>query len=52
MVEFRDSLSAFLAEPRIGILATLHVDGTPRLTGVWYVYEDDVVKVCVVEGCL
>lgn len=52
MIELRESLAEFIAEPRIGVLATLRADGTPHLTAVWYVYEDGVVKVTVTEGWL
>ena len=50
VIELRDTLAAFMAEPHIGILATLYADGTPHLAAVWYVYEGGVVKVSVAEG--
>lgn len=33
-------LVAFLGEPRLAHLATASVDGNPRVSPIWYVYED------------
>ena len=50
VIELRDTLAAFIAEPHIGILATLYAGGTPHLAAVWYVYENGVAKVSVAEA--
>jgi len=50
VIELRDTLAAFIAEPHVGILATLYADSTPHLAAVWYVYEDGVAKVSLAEG--
>ncbi|MEM7116277.1 MAG: PPOX class F420-dependent oxidoreductase [Chloroflexota bacterium] len=32
-------IEAFLAEPRHAIVATIHADGTPHMSPVWYLYD-------------
>ncbi len=39
-----DERNAFLAEPRLGILITLRVDGTPIGIPVWFDWNGEVVK--------
>jgi len=36
----KPELVAFLAEPRMAHLATASEDGNPRVSPIWYVYED------------
>jgi PPOX class probable F420-dependent enzyme len=40
-VELSEKARAFLREKRFAVLATLNRDGTPQLTTMWYVLEDD-----------
>ena len=35
------AIRKFLLQPNIGIFATLRQNGTPHLTAVWYLYEND-----------
>ena len=37
----QDELSAFLAETRIAVMATLNRDGSPQLTPNWYYYDGE-----------
>ena len=39
----------FLHKPNIGILATLRKNGTPHLTAVWYLYENDEVWLTITD---
>ncbi len=40
-VEFSEKMRAFLREKRFAVLATLNKDGSPQLTTMWYLLEDD-----------
>ncbi len=40
-VALSEKARAFLREKRFAVLATLNKDGTPQLTTMWYVLEDD-----------
>jgi len=40
-VELSEKARAFLREKRFAVLATLNRDGTPQLTTMWYLLEDD-----------
>lgn len=39
-----EEVDAFVAFPRVGTLATLDRDGSPHLSGMWFVPEDDVLR--------
>jgi PPOX class probable F420-dependent enzyme len=38
-----DELERFVAEPRVGCLATNRADGFPHLSPIWFLYESGVV---------
>ena len=38
-----DELERFVAEPRVGCLATNRADGFPHLSPIWFLYEDGSV---------
>ena len=40
-VELSEKARAYLQEKRFAVLATLNEDGTPQLTTMWYILEDD-----------
>ncbi len=40
-VELSEKARAYLREKRFAVLATLNKDGTPQLTTMWYLLEDD-----------
>jgi PPOX class probable F420-dependent enzyme len=40
-VELSQNVRAFLQELRFAVLATINQDGTPQLTTMWYLLEDD-----------
>ena len=40
-VELSEKARAYLREKRFAVLATLNRDGTPQLTTMWYLLEDD-----------
>ena len=40
-VELSEKARAYLREKRFAVLATLNEDGTPQLTTMWYLLEDD-----------
>jgi PPOX class probable F420-dependent enzyme len=40
-VELTEKARAFLREKRFAVLATLNKDGTPQLTTMWYLLEND-----------
>jgi len=40
-VELSEKARAFLREKRFAVLATLNRDGTPQLTTMWYLLQDD-----------
>lgn len=40
-VELSQKARAFLQELRFGVLATINQDGTPQLSTMWYLLEDD-----------
>lgn len=40
-VELSEKARAFLRERRFAVLATLNRDGTPQLTTMWYLLEND-----------
>ncbi|HLJ33942.1 MAG TPA: PPOX class F420-dependent oxidoreductase [Ktedonobacteraceae bacterium] len=39
--ELSEKARAFLLEKRFAVLATLNKDGTPQLTTMWYILEND-----------
>ena len=41
VVDLSKKAQAFLQELRFAVLATIHQDGTPQLTTMWYLLEDD-----------
>jgi len=41
--QLSDEVRAFLQEPRFAVLATINKDGTPQLTTMWYLLEDDTI---------
>jgi PPOX class probable F420-dependent enzyme len=41
VVELSEKARAYLREKRFAVLATLNRDGTPQLTTMWYLLEDD-----------
>jgi PPOX class probable F420-dependent enzyme len=40
-VELSEKAQAYLQELRFAVLATINRDGTPQLTTMWYILEDD-----------
>jgi PPOX class probable F420-dependent enzyme len=40
-VELSERVRAYLRELRFAVLATINQDGTPQLTTMWYLLEDD-----------
>jgi PPOX class probable F420-dependent enzyme len=40
-VELSEQARAYLQELRFAVLATINQDGTPQLTTMWYLLEDD-----------
>ena len=40
-VKLSEKAHAYLQEKRFAVLATLNEDGTPQLTTMWYLLEDD-----------
>ena len=38
-----ESAHAFLREVRFAVLGTINQDGTPQLTTMWYLLEDDTI---------
>ena len=40
-VELSEKVQAYLQELRFAVLATINRDGTPQLTTMWYILEDD-----------
>lgn len=40
-------LTQFLAEPNVGVLATVRRDGSPHLTAVWYLIDSDEIRVAI-----
>lgn len=40
-VELSEKARAFLREKRFAVLATINKDGTPQLTTMWYLLEND-----------
>ena len=45
----REEMDQFLAETRIGVLATADRDGRPEGTPVWFEYRDGIVRMLVHE---
>jgi PPOX class probable F420-dependent enzyme len=41
VVDLSKKAQAFLQELRFAVLATINQDGTPQLTSMWYLLEDD-----------
>src|SRR5256885_3469286 len=41
VVELSEKARAYLQELRFAVLATINHDGTPQLTTMWYLLEDD-----------
>jgi PPOX class probable F420-dependent enzyme len=41
VVELSEKARAYLQEPRFAVLATINRDGTPQLTTMWYLLEDN-----------
>jgi PPOX class probable F420-dependent enzyme len=40
-VELSEKARVYLQELRFAVLATIHLDGSPQLTTMWYLLEDD-----------
>jgi len=40
-VELSEKARAFLREKRFSVLGTINIDGSPQLTTMWYILEDD-----------
>ncbi|HEX9134184.1 MAG TPA: PPOX class F420-dependent oxidoreductase [Ktedonobacteraceae bacterium] len=40
-IELSERVRAYLRELRFAVLATINQDGTPQLTTMWYLLEDD-----------
>ena len=45
-----ETVLAFLEQPRLCVMATLHRDGSPQLTAMWYDLIDDVVVLNTTRG--
>ena len=45
-----DDVRAFLEQPRYCVMATLHRDGSPQLTVMWYDLVDDIVVLNTTRG--
>jgi PPOX class probable F420-dependent enzyme len=43
---------AFLQERRLGVLGTINRDGTPHLSAMWYLLEDDAIVMNTVVGSI
>ena len=41
VVDLSEKARAYLQELRFAVLATINQDGTPQLTTMWYLFEDD-----------
>ena len=41
VVDLSEKARAYLQELRFAVLATIHQDGTPQLTTMWYLLEED-----------
>ena len=41
VVDLSEKARAYLQELRFAVLATINHDGTPQLTTMWYLFEDD-----------
>ena len=41
VVELSEKARAYLQELRFAVLATINQDGTPQLTTMWYLLEDE-----------
>ena len=41
VVDLSEKARAYLQELRFAVLATINQDGTPQLTAMWYLLEDD-----------
>jgi PPOX class probable F420-dependent enzyme len=46
------AVRAFLEEPRFAVLATIHADGRPQQTVMWYALRDDHVLMNTAAGRL
>ncbi len=42
VVDLSEKARAYLQELRFAVLATINHDGTPQLTTMWYLLEDDL----------
>lgn len=40
-------IELFLQTPRYAVFATTSIDGSPQLTTVWFLYESNVLYVCI-----
>ena len=48
MVQMSDfQIESFLQTPRYAVFATNSIDGPPQLTTVWFLYESNVLYVCI-----
>ncbi|MGN6757887.1 MAG: PPOX class F420-dependent oxidoreductase [Thermomicrobiales bacterium] len=45
-----EHIRAFLEQPRLAVMATLNVDGSPHLTVMWYDLVDDIVVLNMTRG--
>ncbi|MCM8750657.1 PPOX class F420-dependent oxidoreductase [Thermomicrobiaceae bacterium CFH 74404] len=44
------AIRAFLAEPRLAVLATINEDGSPQQTVMWYDLEGDAILMNTADG--
>jgi PPOX class probable F420-dependent enzyme len=48
----RDEMLRYLSQPLIAKIATTNVDGTPQVSPVWFIYEDEVFYISTYEKAL
>lgn len=49
-MEIAEHLRAFLEQPRMCVMATINIDGSPQLTVMWYELVDNVVILNMSHG--
>lgn len=49
-MDIPENVRAFLEQPRHCVMATLHRDGRPQLTTMWFDFVDDVVVLNTTRG--